>query len=132
MRYAVFGPREVRRQAYTNYAYIASTLATFPDLSSVVLGGGQGVELLAERWAKEAQKPYSVVRPDIKNSKSVYEAFRNRNEDIIRRVNKVVVFTDVPHLFLAEQNLEENLISLTLDIVRRSVMHSRPLLLYPI
>lgn len=98
MRYSVFGPREVRRQVYTNKNYIAECLSTITDLDHMVCGGGQGVELLAEQVAVEQGIDHIRIPPNFKTTGnkeiSATQAFDTRNIEMLVQSDAAIVFWD--------------------------------------
>jgi len=98
MRYAVFGPRELRREQYTNKDYIAECIAAVHDLDFMVCGGGQGVEILAEEVAKDKSIKFVRIPPNFKSVGdtriSAAQAFDTRNIEMLAAADAVIVFWD--------------------------------------
>ncbi|MET4190706.1 MULTISPECIES: hypothetical protein [unclassified Bradyrhizobium] len=98
MRYAVFGPRELRFQLYTNKQHVAGCLGAIPDLTGIIAGGGKGVEALAEAYAKENGIDFTPIPPNYQSDSGVkitaQQVFDTRNLAIINEADAVVVFWD--------------------------------------
>jgi len=98
MRYAVFGPRELRRELYTNKPYIAQCLEAVHDLDFMVCGGGQGVELLAEEIAIDRGIKHIRIPPNFKSVGdariSAAQAFDTRNIEMLGTSDAAIVFWD--------------------------------------
>jgi hypothetical protein len=93
MIYAVFGPREVRGELFTDEKRVSEALSSIKDLTGLILGGGKGAETFAENWAKEHNLPFTHVTPNIK-AYGTRKAFDLRNTEMINRAEGVVVFWD--------------------------------------
>ena len=112
MRHAVFGPTKTSRgDYYVDLGYVSSCLKSVSDVSAFILGGGKGVEQLAERYAHDAGIDVELVRPNFhslfhsktKNPRVSINSipialrqtiFAQRNDEIINKADRVVVFWD--------------------------------------
>jgi hypothetical protein len=98
MKLAVFGPKTDAggKNVLSDVGLIAPRLDLL-DISEIYTGGGQGVERLAEQWAKDKGIPYKVVPPNIElfGKDDIQHAFDLRNTEIINHVDGVIVFWSV-------------------------------------
>jgi hypothetical protein len=98
MRYAVFGPRELRFKLYSNKQHVAGCLKSIKDLTGIISGGGKGVEELAQKYAEECDIPFTPIPPHFQSESGVAisarVAFDTRNLMIINEADAVVVFWD--------------------------------------
>jgi hypothetical protein len=97
MRYAVFGPSFVQDKLYDRYDHVAASLSLLPNVEELVLGGGKGVETLADTWAKENNIPVHHIPPlnrDWRNRIGQEQVFILRNNKIIERMDAMVLFWD--------------------------------------
>jgi len=123
MKYAVFGPRELRYEIYTNKAHIAACIGSIPDIELLISGGGQGVETLAEQYANERKIPFKKIPPNYLSTGvtnvSVTQAFDTRNIEMIAVCDKVIVFWD-------------GAFAAIVPILQRSMIMTKSVLLFPL
>lgn len=97
----VFGPRELSRGVpYKNYNQVADILEGYA-ITTLISGGGAGVERLALRFAEENGIESRVVPPHIQ-ALGTKAAFERRNETIIQAMHIGVILWDGKERFYSE------------------------------
>jgi len=89
----VFGPGHFRGKEYRNYVYVAGILDMYDPFTKVVSGGGVGTERLALRYATDNKLEHEVVPPNIQ-AFGMPEAFKMRNQIIVKKVDLVILLWD--------------------------------------
>lgn len=89
MKIAVVGSRTI-----SDAAALAEMLKPYAgQVTEVISGGAAGVDTLADSWAKEHDKPLTVIRPDYeRHSRKLAPILRNR--EIVRRADVVFILWD--------------------------------------
>ncbi len=84
----------MRGQPYGDYSHTVQVIKDYAFASSIVCGGGIGVEELAARYANEFKVPLEVKPPNIQRYGNPKRAFHVRNENIIDMSDAVLIITD--------------------------------------
>jgi len=123
MRYAVFGPREIKREVYTNKTYIAQCLGKVDDLTFMVCGGGQGVEILAEQVAIEEGIEHIRIPPNFKTIGEVKpttaQVFDTRNIEMLVQSDAAIVFWD-------------GVFAALMPVIQRAIAMRKRVILFPL
>lgn len=93
MKLGVFGPGFFRGKKYENYDYVSEAIREIEGITSIVTGGGHGVEQLALRYAALSDIQREVIPPNIKLH-GVENAFIFRNQEIIKIADFVLLLWD--------------------------------------
>lgn len=137
MKHGVFGPTQDGKagEIYSNLAHVSLCLSSVAGLSTIIVGGGKGVEALAEQYAAAQNIIVERVPPNfhglfgskIKNPTIRIETlpialrqtvFAARNDEIIMRSDKVVFFWDGEFFEIGQ-------------LIRRALLLRKPILLFP-
>lgn len=137
MKHAVFGPTKTSSgDYYADLGYVSSCLKAVSDVSAFILGGGKGVEQLAERYARDAGIDVELVRPDFhslfgsktKNPRVSINSipvalrqtiFAQRNDEIINKADRVVFFWDGEFLEIGQ-------------LISRAKALQKPVMIFPV
>lgn len=137
MKHGVFGPTQDRKGGvYSNFEYVSACLNGVHGVTGFIVGGGKGVEAMAEQYAvqkdialeKIAPNFHSLFGSKIKNP-SVridslpvslrHQVFTARNDEIIMRSDKVIFFWDGEFFEIGQ-------------LIRRTISLQKPVLLFPL
>lgn len=88
----IIGSRDLGGVEYANYEHIKATLDMFDDISRIISGGAKGVERLVERYAKEKEIPFAIIKPDNSVSEDAMTVFSTRNIRIVDASDTLMVF----------------------------------------
>lgn len=138
MKHAVFGPsKDGAGGDYSDLDHVTLWLNTIKsETTSFILGGGKGVETLAERFARDngiavervAPNFHSLFGSKIKNPNVRIETlpvslrhavFAARNDDIMSRADRVIIFWDGEFFEIGQ-------------LIRRALSLRKPVLLFPV
>jgi hypothetical protein len=86
MKVAIIGSRN-----FNDYEFLRTACILFPDIDLIISGGARGADSLAERYAKEANIPTLIFKPDWSIGK---QAGYLRNIKIIEAADIVLAFWD--------------------------------------
>lgn len=95
---AIFGPSKIKSLdgdniPFEDYALVSKSLSSLIAKDDVLLlGGGRGLDALANKWATENSVSYVTVTPNIALYKE--HAFEKRNAEMIADADISVVFWD--------------------------------------
>ncbi len=88
MKLAVVGSR-----TFSNYNLLCESIDSLGiNISEIVSGGASGADSLAEKWAKENEIPYTIIKPDW--AKYGKGAGIKRNKQIIESCDQCLAFWD--------------------------------------
>jgi predicted Rossmann fold nucleotide-binding protein DprA/Smf involved in DNA uptake len=86
MKTAIIGSRTI-----TDYEALKQALQG-ELITEVVSGGASGVDAMAEQWAREHNKPVTIIKPDY--ARYGKAAPMVRNSEIIKMAAKLIAFWD--------------------------------------
>lgn len=137
MKHAVFGPTKNGAGGdYSDLEYVSACLKTVDNIGGFILGGGKGVETLAEHFAREhsidveriAPNFHSLFGSKVKNPNVRIDSlpvslrhsvFAARNDEIMSKSDRVIVFWDGEFFEIGQ-------------LIRRALSLKKPVLIFPV